>query len=152
VRRLIATAALALAIALAGCGGDDDGSQESSPPSSTAAERVDVTETDFKLDPANPTIDKPGDVAFRVSNDGAVEHSLEVEGPNGESELEQSLKPGDSGTLEVKLDKPGKYEWYCPIGNHRQLGMEGEVTVGGSGGATKPEDESGSQGSGGSGY
>jgi uncharacterized cupredoxin-like copper-binding protein len=25
--------------------------------------------------------------------------------------------------------KPGKYEFYCPIANHKALGMEGEITV-----------------------
>jgi plastocyanin len=152
MRRLIATALPVLALALAGCGGDDDGGNEQPAPElappKTAAQTVDVTETDFKLDPANPTIDEPGDVVFKVSNDGDVEHSLEVEGPNGEAKLDRSLAPGDSGRLEVKLDKAGRYEWYCPIGNHRELGMEGEVTVGG-GGSTKREDKSQSDDSGG---
>jgi uncharacterized cupredoxin-like copper-binding protein len=142
VRRTLATAGLALATALAGCGGDDDGNKEPSPaPARTAGETVAVTESDFKLDPADPRIDKPGDVVFRVVNEGAVDHSLEVEGPNGESKLAQTLAPGDSATLEVKLDKRGKYEWYCPVGNHRQLGMEGEITVG-RGQVTKQEGES----------
>ena len=25
--------------------------------------------------------------------------------------------------------KPGKYEFYCPIANHREMGIEGETTV-----------------------
>jgi uncharacterized cupredoxin-like copper-binding protein len=149
VRLSLRTAAATIAIALAGCGGDDGGNEEPSPaPARTAGETVNVTESDFKLDPANPTIDKPGNVTFRVTNEGAVEHSLEVEGPSGESELEKTLEPGDSGTLRVKLDKRGKYEWYCPIGNHRDLGMEGEVTVG-RGGSAQREDRSQSDDSGG---
>jgi plastocyanin len=24
---------------------------------------------------------------------------------------------------------PGKYEFYCPVGNHKEMGMEGEITV-----------------------
>jgi plastocyanin len=27
--------------------------------------------------------------------------------------------------------KPGTYEWYCPVGRHREFGMEGEITVSG---------------------
>jgi uncharacterized cupredoxin-like copper-binding protein len=29
----------------------------------------------------------------------------------------------------VKLDKPGRYEMYCPVGNHKEQGMEGTVVV-----------------------
>jgi uncharacterized cupredoxin-like copper-binding protein len=87
-----------------------------------------VSETDFKLTPADPTV-KAGTVTFDVSNDGQTTHSLEVEGPNGEQQLDQDLAPGDKGTLEVDLSKPGTYEWYCPIDSHREQGMEGEITV-----------------------
>jgi uncharacterized cupredoxin-like copper-binding protein len=64
-----------------------------------------------------------------VTNDGQVTHNLEVEGPNGEQELPSDLAPGDSGTLTVDLSKPGTYEFYCPVDNHKQMGMEGEITV-----------------------
>ena len=72
-----------------------------------------------------------GTVTFKATNDGSVDHNLEVEGPEGEQELEQDLAPGQSGTLTVDLSKPGKYEFYCPVGGHRDLGMEGEITVAG---------------------
>ncbi len=36
--------------------------------------------------------------------------------------------PGSSGTLTVDL-KPGTYEFYCPVANHKEMGMEGEITV-----------------------
>jgi uncharacterized cupredoxin-like copper-binding protein len=152
VRHLIAVGAVSLATALAGCGGDDEGNQETSQPAGAAVETVDVTETEFKLDPANPTIDKTGEVVFRVANEGSIEHSLEVEGPSGESELEKNVKPGESATLSVNLDKPGKYEWYCPVGNHRQQGMEGQVSVAGGGEAAKPESKNEPQDTGSGGY
>jgi uncharacterized cupredoxin-like copper-binding protein len=31
--------------------------------------------------------------------------------------------------LPVDLSEPGTYRFYCPVGNHEQLGMVGEVTV-----------------------
>ena len=37
-------------------------------------------------------------------------------------------RPGQSGTLKANL-APGKYEFYCPIGNHKEMGMKGEITV-----------------------
>ncbi len=95
---------------------------------------MNISETDYELDPSDPTV-QPGTVSFKVTNDGGVAHNLEVEGPKGEEELEQDLGPGESGTLTVDLSQPGSYEMYCPVGNHRDLGMEGEITVRAAGGA-----------------
>jgi uncharacterized cupredoxin-like copper-binding protein len=130
-------------IGVAGCGGDDDGGGGTTAATTTtgetttgasttqAAEGIDVSLTDFEIDPPNPRIAKAGQVEFRVKNDGASPHNLEVEGPNGEKELPSNLAPGQTGTLKVDLSKPGKYEWYCPVGEHRDFGMEGEITVAG---------------------
>ena len=142
---LLAALVVAL-IGVAGCGGDDNGGGDKTAATTTtgttgqstsqAAETVGVSLTDFKIDPANPRIAKAGQVAFRVKNDGGTVHSLEVEGPNGEAKLPSDLNPGQTGALTVDLSKPGKYEWYCPVGRHREFGMEGEVTVAGGGGNT----------------
>ena len=131
-------------LGVAGCGGDDNGDGGTTAATTTtgtsttqAAETINVSLSDFKIDPPNPRIAKAGQVAFRVKNDGGTVHSLEVEGPNGEAKLPSDLDPGQTGALTVDLSKPGKYEWYCPIGKHREFGMEGEITVaGGGGGAT----------------
>jgi uncharacterized cupredoxin-like copper-binding protein len=141
-------AVLSLAL-FAGCGDDDKSSDSNTGANTTTtdttttggggAESVDVSLTDFKIDPKDPEIAKAGTVEFKVKNDGQTEHNLEVEGPSGEKELPSNLDPGQSGTLTVDLSKPGKYEWYCPVANHRDLGMEGEITVGSGGSTTTGE-------------
>jgi uncharacterized cupredoxin-like copper-binding protein len=90
-------------------------------------------------------VEKAGPTTIEVANDGKFDHSLEVEGPNGEVETD-TIPPGKSATLEVDLSKPGTYEMYCPIGNHRDMGMEGEVSVAGGAGAG---DDGGGSGKGG---
>ena len=141
------------ALAIAGCGGDDDtnttATEEGTTTTATATgdgagaggQTVNISETDYELDPSDPAV-QPGTVSFKLTNDGRVDHNLEVEGPEGEQELEQDLAPGESGTLTVDLSQPGSYEMYCPVGNHRDLGMEGEITVG-SGGSSGGDDEGG---------
>jgi uncharacterized cupredoxin-like copper-binding protein len=134
---LVAVLAVAASLGLAACGGDDDddGDTAATTTETTGAagatgggETVDVTMTDFKFDPKDPTV-KPGEVTFDVVNDGETLHNMEVEGPSGVAELPEDLQPGDSGSFNVELSEPGKYRFYCPVGNHEQLGMVGEVTV-----------------------
>jgi uncharacterized cupredoxin-like copper-binding protein len=132
----IAVLVVAASLGLAACGGDDDESESAAttaPTEETTAgggggETVDLTATDFKFNPDDPTV-KAGDVTFKVTNDGQTVHNLEVEGPNGEAEIEGDVQPGDSGEVSVDLSEPGKYEFYCPVSNHKELGMVGEVTV-----------------------
>ena len=121
------TWALAVALALSACGGD--GGEGKAPPGQPVA-TISVRETEFKLDPANPRIDKPGVVEFRAQNAGQTIHALEVEGPKGEVETEP-IQPGESATLRADLSEPGEYTWYCPVGDHKYEVIEGKITVAG---------------------
>ena len=129
----------AVAIPVAGCGGGNDDNSSTSNAATQASTTggaaatgaggsVTLTSTDFKFNPSDPTV-KSGDVTFTMKNDGQTTHSLEIEDVNGQDqELEGDISPGQSGTLKVNLP-PGKYEFYCPVGNHKEMGMEGEITV-----------------------
>jgi len=146
--RIPALVLLAGAVAIAGCGGDDDSAPAAS--SGGGGQTVKLSATEFKFTPSDPSVDKAGKVTFDVSNDGSVDHALEVEGPNGEVETEP-IAAGQSAKLTVDLSKPGKYEMYCPIGNHKEMGMEGTVTVAGGSGSSSSggSEDSSSGGSGG---
>ncbi len=161
----LAVGAVCILLSLAGCGEDREGSVTTQTGTGTTGTEttattvegppvatVRVSETEYELDPANPKLKKAGVVEFKVRNDGKIVHALEVEGPKGEVETE-SIQPGESAKLKADLSEPGRYVWYCPVGNHKDLGMEGRITVaggGGTGGTTAPETETG--GEGGSGY
>jgi len=159
--RFSVVALAALGVALAGCGSDDEGdssggggggttTEQTAKPSGKAASTVNVSETEFKLDPASPKIAKAGVVEFKVKNDGKLAHALEVEGPGGEVKTD-SIEPGQVATLKADLGKPGSYEWYCPVDNHKQQGMEGTISVAGKGSGGSTTDDSGSDDSGGGG-
>jgi uncharacterized cupredoxin-like copper-binding protein len=127
----------AIAVPIVGCGGssDDDNTSNAATQASTtsgggggAGGTVDLSATDFKFTPSDPSV-KAGEVTFRMTNDGQTTHSLEIEDVNGEDvELEGDVSPGQSGTVSANL-KPGTYEFYCPVDNHKEMGMEGEITV-----------------------
>lgn len=70
---------------------------------------------------------KAGKVTINFDNPSSVPHAVEVEG-NGieEKGTDTITKSKASVTLDLK---PGSYEFYCPVGNHRSAGMEGKITV-----------------------
>ena len=129
-------ALVAIPFAVAACGSSDDTTSSttaSSTESTTSAATggggesvLALSETEYKLDPADPTA-KAGQVTLAVKNDGSVTHNLEIEG-NGVEEVTNDLSPGDSDDLTVDL-KPGSYEIYCAIDSHKDMGMEGTLTV-----------------------
>jgi uncharacterized cupredoxin-like copper-binding protein len=134
---LLPLAVVALAVPLAGCGDDDDEDEGATEAATTEATQtgggggaggtVNLSGTEFKFTPSDPTA-KSGEVTFNLTNDGSTTHSLEVEGPDEEQELESELQPGQSGSLTINLP-PGTYEFYCPVDDHKGQGMEGEITV-----------------------
>jgi plastocyanin len=148
MRAVIILGLLALpALLVAGCGDEEEGAGGSSG-------KVPVTLSDFKIQPDNLEAEKPETVTYVVTNKGNTEHALEIEG-NGIEEETDTLQAGDVGELTVTL-KPGTYEMYCPIDDHRAQGMEGTLTVAGSsaggGGTTTDEDETETDDDGGYGY
>ena len=70
---------------------------------------------------------KAGKVTIVMDNPSDLPHAVEVEG-NGVEEIGDTV--GNGGVSRVSADlKAGEYEYYCPVGNHKDAGMEGTLTV-----------------------
>ena len=119
-----ATTILVGAVMVPGCG-----SEEQPQPGATPrdAEQLTVTETDFELAPADATIPNAGRVTIRAVNRGKAPHALTLETPRGDRST-KTLEPGQAGTVSADVEA-GRYTWYCPVADHRQLGMTGTLTV-----------------------
>ena len=126
--------ALAAVLALAGCGEKRHSSGSSGSSSGGAA--ATISESEFKLAPSSASV-APGST-ISVKNTGKFPHALEIELKNGEIKT-RTLSPGQSVQLKAP-DKAGTYTMYCPIDHHKQKGMLGKLTVGGSssGGGSSP--------------
>jgi plastocyanin len=122
----------------AGCGEKRDVTGPAAPagpgvaPAAGAA--VNVSESEFKLDPASPKVAKTGALVFKVTNAGSVPHALEIDTPTGKHRT-APIAPGKTGTLKANL-KAGTYAWFCPLDHHKARGMTGQVTVGSGGGSS----------------
>jgi plastocyanin len=133
-RRTLLVLLVSIPLSLAACGDDEDTtgstsadtSTEASDSGSSGSADVSISETEYQLDPSDPTA-QAGEVTVEAVNDGATVHDLEIEGNGVEEEIDD-LDPGSSGEVTVDLE-PGTYEIYCGIADHREQGMEGELTV-----------------------
>ena len=92
----------------------------------SAATSVPVSETEFKITLPKSTL-AAGSYSFEVANDGKIEHDLVIQG-NGVDERTPTIEAGKSATLKVDL-KPGTYDVYCSIPDHKQAGMDLKLTI-----------------------
>jgi plastocyanin len=116
---------LLFAAALAGCGSDEGGDDDGA---AAAAETVALVATDFGFEPSSLTLDTAGEQTLTLRNDGEFPHALAFD------ELDEgtgNVDPGASGEVTLDLE-PGSYTLYCPVGDHRDRGMEGTLVVGGA--------------------
>jgi plastocyanin len=73
---------------------------------------------------------KAGPVTITMDNPSgdAQPHAVSIEGPGNVSKGGKIAQPGGTSTVTATL-QPGTYTFYCPVGSHRQAGMEGTLTV-----------------------
>ena len=151
MRRIIWFLAIALAagvLAAAGCGEDDEeeggAATEQETPAPTEAPTEEPTPTEeagggggetltLTADPGGAISWEPaelnaaaGTVTIELVNESSTPHAVEVEG-NGVEEESETIT-GSTTELSVDLEA-GEYVFYCPVGQHRQNGMEGQLLV-----------------------
>jgi plastocyanin len=144
VRRwsVLAATLLLVSVALAACGGGDDEDSSTSggataeqtteapSPAGGGATLVETAQESGGLSFSRSELTaRAGSVTVTLDNPSAngLPHAIEIEG-NGVEEETETIQPGDRASVTVDL-RPGRYEFYCPVGNHRQQGMEGTLTV-----------------------
>jgi plastocyanin len=130
MRFLALVPALVAALALAGCGSEDDADEAT--PAASAGQMIEISATEFAFDPPTIELDQAGEYTFRLTNDGGAPHALEIEGAGIEEAASETIGPGETAELTVELGE-GEYEMYCPVDGHRDMGMEGTLVVGGAG-------------------
>lgn len=119
-----------LALALSACGGSSSSSSSAatSGASGGSGKTVDVTLKDFSITLAGGDSLAPGTYTFDVSNQGPTSHNLTISGPGVSNQATPTFAAGGSETLTVTLQS-GKYQFYCSVPSHKQLGMLDTVTV-----------------------
>ena len=135
MRRTITALLLATAL-IAGCGGDDDEESAATPEATQepaadgggggGSETVAVSspaDGSLKFDQSELTA-PAGEVTFAYDNPSQVPHAFAIDDVEGATDTITESK----GEVTVELE-PGSYTYFCPVGSHRQAGMEGTLTV-----------------------
>lgn len=117
-------AATVLLFVLAACIGSDDTLGDGTPPPGEFL--IPVTLTEYAID--LPDDSPMGELTFEIRNDGEMTHSFAIEGGGVDERIEGEIAPGESQVLTVDLE-PGTYTLWCPIGDHRDRGMEATIEV-----------------------
>lgn len=140
MRRMTWILALVLsagAFVAAGCGDDEEegggGAQSTPAATEESSGGGDGEALTLTADPGGDISWEPGElsaaagtVTIKLVNESSVPHAVEVEGNGVEKESETVT----GGETELSVDlEAGEYTFYCPVGQHRQNGMEGTLTV-----------------------
>lgn len=88
-------------------------------------EELTVEGEEFSYSPSKLKV-KPGVVTITFKNVGEMGHDLVFEDLEAATKV---ISPGEEETVTVEIKEQGTYVFYCSVGNHRQLGMEGELVV-----------------------
>ncbi len=134
---------LALALSALACG---DGSTEADDAPTPVAPNdgvLTVRAFEWGFEPQAIALRRGGQVRIVLVNEGEILHNLKVEdlaadviearstGPlsGDEDELFVGAEQDDEGTLVFVPRASGSFTFYCTIRGHRELGMEGIITV-----------------------
>ncbi len=90
-----------------------------------STKEITVTGQNFSFTPATITVKKGDKVKLIFKNSGGV-HDFVIDELGVKT---KQISGGASDTVEFIADKAGTFEYYCSIGNHRQMGMKGTLIV-----------------------
>jgi uncharacterized cupredoxin-like copper-binding protein len=132
--RIPAIGAVAIGLAVAGCGDNDKSSSAPPPPaqgSPSAGQTLRLSADPggaLKFDKTTLTA-KAGTVKIVMDNpkSAGLAHGIGVDG-NGVDEDGPTVQSGRTSTVTANL-KAGTYEFYCTVNSHQQAGMKGTLTV-----------------------
>ena len=156
--------AVVVVLLAAGCGDDDGSDNASGSPSAAEADAPvqlsgtvnnhgstdlstegDSVEVEMELDDfyLGPTFVKgaPGQtVTVELENEGDADHTFTIDSLS----IDETLSPGDTKDVEVKLPDTGVLAYYCRF--HKSQGMQGAFYVGAGGTSPSPSPSAGSPG------
>ena len=124
LRRLTVPVVIASVAVLGACGGSSDHGHASSSATVANARTIDVSAKSFEFTPKEITVKAGEPVTISMKAEDIL-HDFTIDDPK----VHVAASPGDPGTGGLKIDKTGRYTFYCSVAGHRTAGMEGTLIV-----------------------
>ncbi len=86
---------------------------------------ITLTASNFKYDKSEIRVNK-GDTIRLTLNNSEGSHDVKIDEFDVAT---KQIQAGSTDTVEFVADKTGSFEYYCSVGNHRQMGMRGTLIV-----------------------
>ncbi len=100
-----------------------------------AADTIQLEAKDLVYLPPDIHLQAGQNVIFKIQNNGEEYHSMVLVFAQDSIKLGDSIPPGETQIMRVQVPaNAGKYEFYCPLQNHKSSGMRGEIIVEAAGG------------------
>ncbi len=90
------------------------------------AREITVTANEYSFNPAGISVKAGEKIKLTLVNAGSVSHNLTIDELNVKTKL---VSPGKSDTIEFTAEGDSNLVFYCNVGNHRNLGMEGKLEI-----------------------
>ena len=87
---------------------------------------ITVSGSEYSFSPSSITVGEGERIRLTFKNTGNLPHNLTVEGLGIAT---RTISGGATNTVEFVVEESGTYTTFCSVGNHRSLGMEGELSV-----------------------
>jgi len=87
---------------------------------------ITVEGDEYSFSPSELTVNAGQKVRLTFKNVGSQPHNFVVDGVGVAS---KTITGGGSDTIEFTASESGTFGFYCGVGNHRALGMEGDLEV-----------------------
>lgn len=84
-----------------------------------------VTGNNFKFDVAQMKVKKGDKIKINFTNSEGL-HDLVIDEFNAAT---PQIRAGETASITFTADKTGTFEYYCSVGQHRQMGMVGKLIV-----------------------
>lgn len=87
---------------------------------------VEVVGDEYSFSPASITATAGEKLRVTFTNSGSLPHNFTI------AELgvaTKTISPGESDTVEFTVEADKTLNFYCSVGSHRQLGMEGNLEI-----------------------
>jgi plastocyanin len=115
----------ALALLLAGCGGNDKpGGTVTAPVNGS----VRLTAKEYSFDPSTIVVRGAGSLRLTLDNKGTLAHNIKVKKDGRVIGGTPAFPAGETKSAAVRLTS-GTYEYLCTVGDHAELGMRGTLKV-----------------------